>query len=231
MRHVAKHWREGAENMDGDMTKPTTNSLPIEKREGETPGHALARASLDPLARHANLASAFAEQMFVKHQRPSIADNVAVLGDELAKAANGDLELASRILASQAVSLDAMFTEMARRSINNMGEYLNAAELYMRLALKAQAASRTTLEALAKLHQPREQTVRHVHVNDGGQAIVADQFHHHGGRQENGKSVKQSDATGATGERAALPCSDTCGDGVPIASGKRTAPLPYARRD
>jgi hypothetical protein len=217
--------------MDGDMTKPTTNALSIEKREGETPGHALARASLDPLTRHANLASAFAEQMFAKHQRPSIADNAAVLGDELAKAADGDLKLASRMLASQAVSLDAMFTEMARRSINNMGEYLTAAELYMRLALKAQSASRATLEALAKLHQPREQTVRHVHVNDGGKAIVADQFHHHGGRQENGKSDKQSDTTGAVGERAALPRPDASGDGVPIPSGEREAAMQDARRD
>ena len=41
--------------------------------------------------------------------------------------------------------------------------------------MKAQSNCRTTLEALAKLHQPREQTVRHIHVNDGGKAIVADQ--------------------------------------------------------
>jgi hypothetical protein len=213
------------------MTKPKANKVPIEKREGETLGQTRARASLDPLARHATLASAFAKQMFAKDHRPSLADNAAVLGDELAKAANGDLNLASRILASQAVSLDAMFTEMARRSINNMGEYLNAAELYMRLALKAQSASRATLEALAKLHQPREQTVRHVHVNDGGQAIVADQFHHHGGRQKNGNSVKQSDATGAAGERAALPCPDASRDGVPIASRKGETAMQDARRD
>ena len=50
---------------------------------------------------------------------------------------------------------------------------------------------------LARLHQPREQTVRHVHVSEGGQAVIADQFHHHGGSGENAKSVKQSHATGA----------------------------------
>jgi len=217
--------------MGGDMVKPKANRVPIEKREGETPGHALARSSLDPLVRHANIAGTFADQMFAGHQRPSIADNVVVLGDELAKAANGDLTLVSRILASQAVSLDAMFTDMARRSIENMGEYLNAAELYMRLALKAQTASRATLEALAKLHQPREQTVRHVHVSDGGQAIVADQFHHHGGRRENGKSDEQSQATCAAGERPSLPCPDASGDGVPIASGEGETALQDARRN
>src|SRR3546814_1735162 len=71
----------------------------------------------------------------------------------------GDLSLASRIFTSQAISLDALFTDMARRSGNNMGHYPDAADRYMRLALKAQAACRSTLEALARLHQPREQTV------------------------------------------------------------------------
>ncbi len=53
----------------------------------------------------------------------------------------------------------------------------------MRLALKVKANSRATLETLAKLHQPREQTVRHVHVNEGGQAVVADNFHNYAGGQ------------------------------------------------
>jgi len=217
--------------MGGDMVKPKANKVPVEIREGETDGHALARVSLDPLTRHANIGGAFAEQMFAGHQRPSIADNVAVLGDEVTKAANGDLTLVSRILASQAVSLDAMFTDMARRSIENMGQYLNAGERYMRLALKAQSASRATLDSLAKLHQPREQTVRHVHVNDGGQAIVADQFHHHGGSGKNGKSDEQSQAACAAGECAALPCPNASGDGVPIASREGAEAVQDARRD
>jgi hypothetical protein len=37
-----------------------------------------------------------------------------------------------------------------------MSEYLDAAERYGRLAMKAQGNCRATLEALAKLHQPRE---------------------------------------------------------------------------
>ena len=102
-----------------------------------------------------------------------------------------------------------------------MSEYLDAAERYGRLAMKAQGNCRATLEALAKLHQPREQTVRHVHVNEGGQAVVADQFHHHLGASENGKSVKQSDATGAAGVCAALPRPDAQGDGLPVASRER----------
>jgi len=100
----------------------------------------------------------------------------------------------------------------------------------MRLALKAQAACRSTLEALARLHQPREQTVKHVHVNEGGQAVVADHFHQHKGDRENGKSVKQSDAFGPAGASTALPSPDPFGNGVPIPGNEGQAPLPDARR-
>ncbi len=47
-----------------------------------------------------------------------------------------------------------MFLELARRSGANMGEYIQAAEAYMRLALKAQAQCRATLETLANTKNP-----------------------------------------------------------------------------
>ena len=161
-------------------TEPAT-MFNAKMREGETRGKMLARVALDPLVRHASVASTFAKQTFSDGLPSSIMETAAALEESIAKAASGDTALASRVLALQAVSLDAMFTELARRSSMKMGEYPHAMERYMRLALKAQSACRSTLEALARLHQPREQTVRHVHVNDGGQAVVADQFHHHAG--------------------------------------------------
>ncbi|WP_281241199.1 HGGxSTG domain-containing protein [Thalassobaculum litoreum] len=42
--------------------------------------------------------------------------------------------------------------------------------------------------------------MRHVHVDDGGQAIVAEQFHRHSGRKQNDVSAEQSQATGSTGD-------------------------------
>lgn len=114
----------------------------------------------------------------------------------------------------------------------NMGEYLGPTETYARIAMKAQAQSRATLEALAKLHQPREQTVRHVHVNEGGQAVIADQFHHHTGGHENGQSAEQplATGTGAAGTGPALPSPDPLGNGVPIPCSERKRPVPNARR-
>lgn len=204
--------------------------LKLAEEEGTPHAKALARVTFDPLARHAILASSFASKAFGNRCAPLV-DRLEVLDEELAKAANGNLNLASRILASQAVSLDVLFTEMARRSGNNMGQYPDAADRYMRLALKAQSNCRATLEALAKLHQPREQTVRHVHVNEGGQAVIADQFHHHAGGKENARSADQPHApgTGPAGTSPALPGPDPLGQGVPITGGEGQPAMPNAR--
>ena len=220
------------------MTKRKANAKPgtvleVKQREGERPGQAVARNLNDPFARHGITALQFQGLIgkgLPEDQQPGMIDYAADLQDRGRAAAGGDLKLASHILASQAVTLDAIFTEMARRSGLNMGEYLDASERYMRLALKAQANSRATLEALAKLHQPREQTVRHVHVNEGGQAVIADNFHNHTGGSKNGKTDGQPHATGSAGQGKALPGADASGNGVPIASREGQPAMQDARR-
>ena len=197
-----------------------------EKREwkitvepGEQPGEALARKLNVPYNRHGLTACMFQGQMakgLPEGDRPDMIDYALDLRTQGEAVAGGDLTLASQLLASQAITLDAIFTEMALRSGLNMHEYLDASERYMRLALKAQANSRATLEALAKLHQPREQTVRHVHVNEGGQAVIADQFHHHTGGRENGQTAEQPYAQSPRGP--ALPSPDPLGQAVSVAS-------------
>lgn len=176
------------------MGPPKKHELRLHAVEGEARGKTLARSMLGPVARHAALSSVYAGVAFTDDADCSITETAALLEEELAKAADGDLTMVCRMLAAQAITADTIFTEMANRAAANMGQYLDATERYMRIALKAQAQSRANLEALAKLHQPREQTVRHVHVNSGGQAVVADQFHHHAGGQDE-KSVEQSHAT------------------------------------
>lgn len=207
-------------------------TLKVEQARGETDGAALARVMLAPEARHGHAASTFVAPLLSGlADKPELGDytnQMQIAGD---KAVAGEMAFASRTLAAQAITLDAMFTELARRAAANMGEYINAAERYARLALKAQANSRATLEALAKLHQPREQTVRHVHVNEGGRAVIADQFHHHARAAENAKSIEQPHATGTgtAGTRPALPSQDPIGTAMPIASGTGKGALPHAR--
>lgn len=167
-----------------NAAQPTdrAKTMVVEQSPSETPELALARTLLGTDVRHGVVASTYADRLVTMpgEVQPGPMDYAEFVREIAEQAEAGNLGMASRMLAAQAVTLDAMFTELARRTALNVGEHLAAVDRYGRLALKAQANSKAALEALAKFHQPREQTVRHVHVNDGGQAVVADQVHHHG---------------------------------------------------
>jgi len=216
---------------DGGM-KPN-NALTVEQTTEETGAQAMARKLLQPTLKNAAAASAFTGKMMGSDlELPGIGDYADHIHIAARDAAAGDLAMVSKILAAQAITLDSMFAELARRTANNMGEYINAAERYGRLALKAQSNCRATVEALAKLHQPREQTVRHVHVNEGGQAVIADQFHNHTGGHLNAKSAEQPHAagTGAAGCGPAMLGYDAQGNGVPISGDQGSEAMPTPRR-
>jgi hypothetical protein len=221
------------ESGDGLVAPGESGKLEINKRENENLGRSLARVSIDTQIRNADLASMFAAPLFATDKKPDIMESSAVVAEEMQRTAKGDMTLASRIFTAQALSLDAIFTELARRSASNLGAYPIASERYMRLAFKAQSACRATLEALAKLHQPREQTVRHVHVNDGGQAVIADNFHHHrNGGRENAGTAEQPHAPdgGAAGSGPAMLGHDPQGNGLPISGDQGREAMQDARR-
>jgi hypothetical protein len=201
--------------------------------EEDDRGKVLAEVMLGQNLRHGYIASTFAGGMLQSSgDTLEFMDCAKVVQQNTGEAIKGDLSFASAMLASQAMTLDSMFTEFARRAAINMGEYISAAERYGRLALKAQSNCRATLEALAKLHQPREQTVRHVHVNEGGQAVIADQFHHHGGGHRNAESAEQPHAagTGAAGSGPAMLGHDETGKGLPVPGDQGREAMPDARR-
>jgi hypothetical protein len=76
---------------------------------------------------------------------------------ELQKAGNevvsGNLSRLERMLTSQAIALDTMFNKLAIKAANS--EYMKNYEGFMRLAFKAQAQARSTVEALAMLKHPQ----------------------------------------------------------------------------
>ena len=75
---------------------------------------------------------------------------------EVGEAVNGgSLATAERLLFAQAATLNVLFAELTRRAALNMGQHLDATETYLRLALKAQAQSRATVQTLAEVKQPR----------------------------------------------------------------------------
>ena len=76
---------------------------------------------------------------------------------ELQKAGNevvdGNLGRLERMLTSQAIALDTMFNKLAIKAASS--EYMKNYEGFMRLAFKAQAQARSTVEALAMLKHPQ----------------------------------------------------------------------------
>ena len=212
-------------------TKGDGNALAVHRLEGETDAQALARALLDPCIRHGFTAMPFIGSMLDKAiPLPGGGEMSGAVKTLATRAEAGDMSFVSRMLAAQALTLDAIFGEFTRRTALNMGTHFGAAERYARLALKAQSNSRATLEALAKLHQPREQTVRHIHVNEGGQAIVADQVHHYAGGAGSAEPFKQSHAARSAGQCTAMPCPDPEGRGLSVSDGEGPEAMPDARR-
>jgi hypothetical protein len=217
---------KGAKGTGRASSKPVR----VEAVQGETEAATMARVMVTPYLRHGIVGSSLAEKMVGKLPGEPRFDDYSVTIKATAQAAQkGELTMVSEYLTAQALSLDAMFTELTRRMTMNLGEYPQTAERYGRLALKAQSNCRATLEALVQLHRPREQTVRHVHVNEGGQAVIADQVHHHAGGARNANSDEQPHATEAAGASAALPSPNPLGNGLPISGCERAEAVPNAR--
>lgn len=228
--HLSKHWREGAKRKGMTLTKRTKSLSKPKGSAANSPerNKLLAQCAVLPEMRHAQITADYGKMLGEMGDWHDRVDAISVTAKAMR---SGNSSLLNRTLCAQALSLDAIFTDLAHSAALNRGQYPDAFERYMRLALKAQSASRATMETLARLHQPREQTVKHVHVNEGGQAVVADHFHQHRGDGENGKQKEQSDAARTAGTIAALPSPDPLGNGVPIPGSEREAALQDARGD
>jgi len=82
----------------------------------------------------------------------------------------GDLGRAETILIAQALALDSVFTNFARRAAG--AEYLDQLERFMRVALKAQNQCRMTLETLAMVKNPPNATfIRQANLANGPQQV------------------------------------------------------------
>lgn len=98
---------------------------------------------------------------------------IGELSDQNAKVKAGDMSRPEAILLSQAHALDALFSNLARRAHDNMGQghYLHAAEVYLKLALRAQSQCRTTLETLSAIKNPPVVFARQMNVSNGPQQV------------------------------------------------------------
>ena len=98
-------------------------------------------------------------------EMPDLVVEMRKAGDEVV---NGDMGRVERMLANQAMTLDAIFNDMAQRSRSQ--ETFKGIEVLMRLALKAQAQARSTAEALALLKNPMPY-IRQANIANGPQQV------------------------------------------------------------
>lgn len=193
--------------------------------DGVTVQQKVAELRLNPMLRHAAGANTLAGKLVSFQDPPGARDAGVVMKQMADKIVDGDLRLITESLVAQAITLDTAMTELMARAWTNAGDYPDAFQRYLTLGLKAQAQSRTTLEALAKLHQPREQTVhhRHYHLGPDHQAVFVENYT---GGAGNGVIAHQPHALGA-----ALPGPNAVGETLPVASDPGKEAVPHARRE
>jgi hypothetical protein len=132
--------------------------------------------------------------------------------------------LASQMAMTHALTMQAM---MRAHWAEYQAEYQTAGNL----AIKLSRTFTMQMEALSKLRRGGEQTVRveHVHVHNGGQAIVGAISHPGGG----GVALRNQNQPHATGDAGALVlaagapmlCQDPKREAVPVAPGEGEGPL------
>ncbi len=149
---------------------PSADGVRVMARGSEPAAATLARARLDPA-----ILAAPTLRDWTKNQVAGEWSAQAVV-DELqaqAEAASGnDLSRLEGMLTIQAHTLDALFNTCARTSALNAGEFPEAMERYMRLALRAQAQCRATIETLAEIKNPKSVAfVRQANIAGGHQQV------------------------------------------------------------
>jgi hypothetical protein len=159
------------ENNNGNAKAKRVEVLELKAAPGDDIGAIVAQVTLQPTAQAALTVQSYSF-MEDSSSHASLNALVAELSHQCGRASGGDLGRAETILMAQAHTLDAIFGNCARRAAVNLGEHLSAAELYLRLALKAQSQCRATLETLAAIKNPASVAfVRQANISAGPQQV------------------------------------------------------------
>jgi hypothetical protein len=149
-------------------------AIHVQRQPGDTDARATARTALRP-----SIGAAIATQAVYGKAIGGEVLDVGGLAEELVeqcgKAHGGDMQRLESMLVAQAHTLDALFNRLTQRAMaqNHLKQY----ETHLRLALKAQAQARATVEALAEIKNPRPVAFvrqanvgQNIQVNNAGDA-------------------------------------------------------------
>ena len=144
------------------------NQLRIKDEQGKSRTRQIAEIGLSATSLNTVTACTFSKGMIGEID---LGESISVMREKASKVNAGNISELEATLTAQAVSLDAIFNELARRAALNMGEYLQATESYMRLALKAQAQCARTIEVLVTMKNPPVVFVKQANIANGPQQV------------------------------------------------------------
>lgn len=123
--------------------------LTATKQEGETPLQARVRASVTPenLSAIVLTSCAFTDETHINELAKELKHQTKAINA-------GDMTRAENMLAAQAHTLEALFSNLASRAMNTKN--LVQLDTLLRLALKAQGQCRATLQTLGELKAPKQ---------------------------------------------------------------------------
>ena len=150
------------------ISENKSNVLQLIARAGVSEDRQLADLATDGIATNAMTARSF---LGTTQPQLSITEMVASLTDHGRRVNANDLSALEQMLSSQAIALNAIFAEMARRSSLNLGKHLDASERYLRLAFKAQGQCRATVETLAAIKNPPVVFAKQANITSGPQQV------------------------------------------------------------
>lgn len=143
-------------------------SLKVPQKKGKSRKQLIADIALSGLANGALLVTDYSKSAYGEI---GLTECMETLGQKVKSIQGGNLAEVEALLTAQAVSLDAIYTALARRALINIGEHMGAAETYLRLALKAQSQSRATLETLATIKNPPMVIAKQANITSGPQQV------------------------------------------------------------
>ncbi|MDB4542926.1 hypothetical protein N9241_01650 [bacterium] len=152
------------------MSEENKDTLTLTKKKSETENNATARHALRP-----TLNAAISIRKLGRGGEsldPGFDALINELCKQVAAVTDDDMSRPEALLVAQAHTLDALFGKLLDRSIANMGEYFDAANVYMRLALRAQSQTVQTVRVLNEIKNPKNVAfIKQANVAGGHQQV------------------------------------------------------------
>lgn len=147
--------------VEAGQAKPTAPAAPGSRarhmelvlQKGQTEDRATAEAALSPELPNASTAADYSLGLFSDIR---LQDCIDTMQADIKAVNGGNLDKLEGMLTAQAGALNVMFNTFAKRAIH--ADVMPRLETYFRLALKAQAQCRATVEAIAEIKYPKSAT-------------------------------------------------------------------------